>query len=307
MAPFIFRRLLWSIPVLLSVSLITFILMHTVPGGPWDMLSSKPLPADIKAAIAKKYGLDQPLVVQYLDYAAGALRGDLGPAYSDTRSVRQIIASDFPLSAAFGGAALIIGIVTGVAMGTLSALSRNRLLDRIGMFIVTIGIAVPGFVQAILLILLFGLTLHLVPTQFQRNHWQSWILPVVLLSLRVFALATRFTRGAALDSLSEDYIRTAHMKGLPQGLVLRRHVLRNALLPMATMIGPLAADLLTGSFIVESIFGIPGLGSAFVTSISSRDYPLLMGTTLFFSVLLILFNLLVDLSYSVIDPRIARP
>src|SRR4051794_40342582 len=137
MAPFIIRRLLWSIPVLLSVSLITFILMHSVPGGPWDMLSSKPLPADIKAAVAKKYGLDKTLVVQYLDYVTGALRGDLGPAYSDTRSVRQIITSDFPLSAAFGGAALLIGIVTGVAMGTLSAVSRNRLLDRIGTFVVT--------------------------------------------------------------------------------------------------------------------------------------------------------------------------
>jgi ABC-type dipeptide/oligopeptide/nickel transport system permease component len=295
MLKYILRRFLWSIPVMLGVSLITFVLMHLAPGGPWDVISTKVVRPEVKQAMARTFGLDKPFHVQYINYMLSAARGDLGPSYSDTRSVAKVIADEFPLSAAFGSSALVIGALSGIAFGLLSALRRNRLIDRIGAI---------SFVLAISLILIFAVNLHLVNVQFQRDRWQSWILPLFLLSLHTFALMTRLVRSTALDILGEDYIRTAHVKGLTRLLVWRRHVLRNALLPIMTLLGPLAANLLTGSFIVESIFGIPGLGRTFVSSIVNRDYPLVMGTTLFFAALLIAFNLLVDLSYLWIDPRI---
>lgn len=304
MLEYIVRRVLWSIPVMLGVSLITFVLMHLAPGGPWDVISTKVVRPEVKQAMARTFGLDKPFHVQYINYILSAVRGDLGPSYSDTRSVAKVIADEFPLSAAFGSAALVIGVLSGIAFGLLSAFRRNGLIDRIGALLVTVSIAVPGFVLAIFLILIFAVNLHLVSVQFQRDRWQSWILPLFLLSIHMFALMTRLVRSTALDILGEDYIRTAHVKGLTRLLVWRRHVLRNALLPIMTLLGPLAANLLTGSFIVESIFGIPGLGRTFVSSIVNRDYPLVMGTTLFFAALLIAFNLLVDLSYLWIDQRI---
>jgi oligopeptide transport system permease protein len=283
-------------------------LMHLIPGGPWYCLVvPRPLPPAAMQAFIKQYGLDQPLYIQYLSYMWQAAHGNLGLSCG-TQSVNQIIADGFPLSAAFGTGALLLGVLAGVPFGVQSALRRNSWLDRAGTLVITVIIAIPGFVLAIFLLLTLAVNLHIGQVIFKSYKWQSWILPLIVLTLPVFAMMVRFTRTATLDTLGEDYVRTARMKGLPEPLITWRHVLRNALLPVVTLLGPLAADLLTGSFIVEWIFAIPGLGRAFVESIVNRDYPLLMGATLFYAVLLILFNLLVDLSYAIIDPRIAyRP
>ncbi len=306
MIGYIIRRVLWLIPVFVAVSLITFILMHLTPGGPWDTVSSRSLTPAVKAAVMKKYGLDKPLPQQYIEYMANAVRGDLGPAFSSTRTVDQIIQDTFPLTAALGLTALLISICIGIPLGILAALRHNGLVDNVSMFIVTMGISVPNFVLALAMIVFFSVALKILPYQFQRNEWQSWIMPAVILSLGPTALLLRLTRSATLEVLSEDYIRTARAKGLPAFLVNIRHVLRNALIPVITLLGPLTAGLITGSFTVEFIFGIPGLGRTFITSVGKRDYALLMGTTLFYTLIIVFFNLLVDLTYSFIDPRIVR-
>src|SRR6266851_4112839 len=219
MLDYIARRLLWSIPVMIGVSLITFALMHLAPGRPWDVISSKIVRNEVKQAFARKYGLDKPFQVQYINYMLSAAHGDLGPSYSDTRPVAKVIADEFPLSAAFGSAALVIGVVSGIVFGLISALRRNSLIDKIGALLVTLSTSVPSFVLAIFMILIFAVNLHLVSVQFQRNRWQSWILPLFLLSIHTFALMTRLVRSTALDILGEDYIRTAHVKGLTRLLV----------------------------------------------------------------------------------------
>lgn len=250
--------------------------------------------------------MDKPLPQQYIEYIAGAVRGDLGPSYSSTRTVEQIIGDGFPLTATLGLIALSVAIVIGIPLGIMAALRHNGFLDHISMFFVTLGISVPNFVLALALIILMSVVLHLLPTQFQRDNLQSWIMPAVILSLGPTALLLRLTRSATLEVLSEDYVRTARAKGLPAIAVNGRHVLRNALIPVVTLLGPLTAGLITGSFVVEAIFGVPGIGRTFVTSVTKRDYPLLMGTTLFYTLIIVMFNLLVDLTYSFIDPRITR-
>jgi len=232
------------------------------------------------------------------------VRGNLGISYDDPRSVNAIIAQDFPVSAAFGLTALIIGLAAGIPLGVLLALRKDSPLDRLGTVLVMVVVSVPDFVIAIVLILVFAVNLHWLTVQFQRGRWQSWVLPLLLYTLPVCALVVRLVRAATLDVLGADYIRTARMKGLTDRIINRRHILRNALVPIVTLAGPLAANVLTGSFIVESIFGIPGIGRAFVTSVVSRDYPLLMGVALFYAALLVFFNLLVDLGYTLVDPRI---
>jgi oligopeptide transport system permease protein len=306
MFSYILKRVFWSIPVLFSVSLITFFLMHLVPGGPWDgKHSDRPISKNTQQALAEKYGLDKPLIEQYINYIGSAiLRGDMGISYDDPRPVTRIIAQEFPISAAFGSVALIIGVIIGIPIGLISALHRNSVLDRTITIVITIIISLPSFVVAIILILTVALQFHLTSVQFYRDHWQSWMIPLGLLTIRIFALVVRLMRPGTLDILGSDYIRTAHMKGLPNYLINSRHILRNAVLPIITLLGPLAADVLTGSFVIESIFGIPGIGRTFISSVLNRDYTLLMGTTLFFAFILILFNLLVDISYAAIDPRI---
>jgi len=301
------RRIVWSIPVLFIVSLATFVLMHIAGGGPWDCaISNKFLAPATKQAIMRQFGLDRPMPVQYVEYISAALRGDLGPSYCDPRTVNRIISDSFPVSAAFGLAALMVGLGVGILAGLYLALHHNSQVDHIIIAILAVGTAIPSFVVGIALIVILCINLHLFSIAFECDDWRTWVLPLVLLSIRTVTLVVRFTRAAALEVMHEDYIRTARMKGLPEGLIIRRHILRNALLPVLTLIGPLAADLLTGVFIVESFFSIPGLGYTFVTSITKRDYPLLMGVTLFFSVILIACNLLVDISYTVIDPRMAH-
>ena len=276
------------------------------PGGPWDTATARAVPPAVKAAIKAKYGLDQPLPVQYIDYMWKAIHGDLGPSFSSNVTVTAQIAQGFPYTAALGLAALILSMGIGIPLGMLAALRHNGFLDQLSIFIVTLGISVPSFVLAITMILVFSVVLHLLPFQFDRNNWQSWIMPAVILALGPIALFVRLTRSSTLEVLSEDYVRTARAKGLPSTVVNVRHVLRNALIPVITLLGPLTAGLITGSFVVETLFGVPGIGRMFVNSVAKRDYAVLMGSTLFFTLIIVFFNLLVDLTYSFIDPRIAR-
>jgi oligopeptide transport system permease protein len=306
MVAYIIRRVLWTIPVIFAVSVITFTLMHLTPGGPWDTASSRPVPEQVKKNIIARYGGDKPIVQQYVDYMSGVLRGDLGPSFSSPRSVNSIISEGFAVSMPLGIAAVLLASCIGIPLGVISALRHNSWVDQSSMFLVTIGISVPSFVTGLLFIVFFSVTLHVLPYQYQRNQPLSWIMPVVLLALGPTALLLRLTRSATLEVLGEDYVRTARAKGLSNAMVNRRHVLRNALIPVITLLGPITAGLVTGAFVIESIFGIPGIGRSFLTSVTKRDYGLLMGTTLFLAIIIVFFNLLVDLTYAFIDPRISR-
>jgi ABC-type dipeptide/oligopeptide/nickel transport system permease component len=260
----------------------------------------------VRKLIAEKYGLDKPLPQQYADYITAAVRGDLGPSYFGTRTVNQIISEGFPVTAALGLFALGSSMLVGIPLGMFAALRHNRAVDRFIIFFVTMGISIPNFVIGIFLIIVLAVEFRLLPTQFRLTDFKSWILPGMILALRPTVALVRLTRSATLEVLSEDYVRTARAKGLGSFMVNRRHILRNAMIPVVTLLGPMTADLITGSFIVESMFGVPGIGRTFVRSVFQRDYALFMGITLFYALIVVIFNLLVDLTYSFLDPRIAR-
>ena len=306
MLGYIIRRLLYLIPVFIFVTLITFVLMHLVKGGPWDTLTSKPATPAVKRAIMAKYHLDEPLPQQYIEYLWQAAHGDFGPSFSETRTVNQVIAQGFPYTATIGVAALLLAMFVGLPLGVLAALKHNSIIDQISLFLITIGVSVPSFVSAIVAILIFSLLLNLLPFQFQDGNWVSYIMPAVILALSPTAYMTRLTRSATLDVLGEDYVRTARAKGLSSMVINTRHVLRNALIPVITLIGPITAGLITGSFVIEHFFGVPGIGQMFVLSVEKRDSGQLMGITVFYTLIIVLANLAVDLTYSFIDPRITR-
>lgn len=306
MLRFILKRLFWGIPVLWSVATITFIIMHIVPGGPFD--AEKQLPPEIKANIEEKYHLDKPLHTQYLLYMGSLLRGDLGPSYKYLgRTVNDVIADTFPVSINLGLLAFIISIITGTGTGILSATAKGKAkwLDSASMLMAIGGVSIPHFVLAALLILILSQTFHLFPPALWEG-WEYMVLPAVSLAAAPAAYMARLMRSTLLDVLKEDYIRTSYAKGLPVGAILFKHALKNAITPLITFSGPLFAGLITGSFIIEYIFSIPGMGRYFVTAVINRDYPLIMGVTLVYAVLIVLANLAVDLLYSFVDPRIRR-
>jgi len=304
MLKYIFRRVLWFFPVIIAVSFITFSLMHLTPGGPWDA-SPKPLAPATRVAMAKAFGLDKPFLEQYFIYMTNALHGDLGVPYHGTRNVTQLIQDGLPVTGGLGLFALIFSILIGVPLGVLAALRHNGFIDNLTRFVVTVGTSIPRFVIGIFIILVFGVFLGLIRIQFSRTDWTTWIAPALLLALGPISAIMRLTRSSVLEVLSEDYIRTARAKGLRPSVVNYRHVLRNALIPVVTLLGPLAADLVTGSFIVEYLFTIPGIGRLTVQSVGARDWPVFLGLTLFYALIVIIFNLVVDLTYSFLDPRIA--
>lgn len=306
MIQFILKRLLWGIPVLWSVATVTFIIMHIVPGGPFD--AEKQLPPEIKANIEEKYHLDKPLHTQYLLYMGGLLRGDLGPSYKYLgRSVNDVIYDTFPVSIKLGVIAFILALLIGTGSGILSASAKERAkwIDRASMLMAIGGVSIPHFVLAALLILILSQTFHVFPPALWEG-WEYTILPAVSLSAAPAAYMARLMRSTLLDVLKEDYIRTGYAKGLPVGAILFKHALKNAVTPIITFSGPLFAALITGSFIIEYIFSIPGMGKYFVTAVINRDYPLIMGVTLVYAVLIVLANLAVDLLYFFVDPRIRR-
>ncbi len=313
MAAYILRRLLWLVPVLLFISLVTFALMHSVEGGPWD--SNQKLPPSVVATLNRKYGLDKPVWEQYVDFVGNALHGDLGVSYQrQDKPVTQIILSGFKVSATLGLMALGLALSVGIVLGVVSALNRNRLPDYASVLFASLGSAVPAFVLGILLIYLFGVKLHWLSTFGWNTHrglidgWlpplKQVVLPVVTLAALPAAYLARITRASLLDVLRQDYIRTARAKGLQGYVVLERHALRNAMIPILTIIGPMTAGLITGSFIVEHLFAVPGIGQLFVQSVSARDYGMIMGTTLFYAAVIMLSNLAVDICYAFFDPRI---
>jgi len=302
MLAYIVRRLLWMVPVLLVVATITFTLMHLVPGGPWDR--DKRLPPEAQANIERKYGLDKPLWRQFTDYLTDLAQGDLGVSYrSLNRPVRDIIWDGAQITGALGLMALGVAVFLGVSLGLLAALRQNTIVDYASVTFATFGASVPSFVMGMLLLIIFSAYLHWLPT----GGWGTWrqaIMPVAALSVLPTAYIARVTRASMLEVLQQDYVRTARAKGLRENVVVLRHVLRNGLIPVLTVIGPVAAALVTGSFIIEYLFAIPGIGRFFVTSIAARDYGMIMGTTLFYATIIVTANLIVDLLYAVVDPRI---
>lgn len=301
MISLIFRRILLAIPVLWIVASITFLLVRIVPGGPFE--TEKSLPPEIVANLKAKYHLDRPVPEQYLLYMGRLAQGDLGLSYKYIgRTVNDILADAFPVSLELGTAGLLLAILVGVPLGTIAAVRRGSAVDFSAMFMSTAGISVPSFVVGACLIFVFGIWLQILPVAL----WESWrhmILPAITLALSPAAYLARLTRSSVLEILEKDWVRTARSKGLSGSSTVIKHVVRNALIPVVTVLGPLTAILITGSFVVEYMYAIPGMGRFFITAVGNRDYDLIMGTTLIFGVLLIIANTIVDIVYLVLDPR----
>jgi oligopeptide transport system permease protein len=303
MTRYIVRRILWMIPVLAFVSIITFTLMHITPGGPWD--KEKAVAPQVVANLNAKYNLDKPAWQQYLIYMSGAIHGDLGPSYTyQDRSVTQIILGGLPATASLGFFAALVALMVGLPLGVFAAMRQNTALDYSALAFGTVFASVPTFVLGFVLIIVFALTLHLVPT----SGWgkpANYVLPVLTLGLNQAALLTRITRASVLDVNRQDFMRTARAKGLREHVLIRRHLLKNSMIPVVTVLGPLLAFLIVGSLVVENIFSVPGIGRLLVQGISQRDYSLIMGSTLVYAIVIAVLNLIVDVLYAFIDPRIS--
>ncbi|HLG70981.1 MAG TPA: ABC transporter permease [Chloroflexota bacterium] len=288
--------------MLFFVALMTFVLMHLTPGGPWDR--EKPLSPQAVANLNAKYHLDQPPAQQFLLYLWNAVHGDFGPSYTrPDQTVGDIIKSGIGITAQLGFFALIFAVLLGLPLGVVAALKHNTLADYASMFVAVFGYSVPNFVLGTFAIVLFAAVLHLLPTG-GWDSWKAWILPSVALGLGPAAAIARYTRSSMLEVLRQDFVRTGRAKGLGELLLVVRHELKNALLPVVTVMGPTAAYLATGSFLIEQIFHIPGIGRNFVQSILSRDYPMIMASVLLYATAVAVANLLVDVSYALLDPRI---
>lgn len=296
------KRFLMAIPVLWIVASLTFLLVRIVPGGPFD--AEKNLPPQIIQNIKAKYHLDRPVPEQYLLYMQRLIQGDMGVSYKYvSRTVNDILCDALPVSMQLGGTALLLAVLLGVPAGTIAAVRRGTPVDWAAMFASTMGVSLPSFLNGALLIFVFGLWLRILPVALWEG-WRNMILPAVTLAVGPAAYLARLTRASVLEIMSKDYVRTARSKGLSERNTVIKHILRNALVPVATVLGPLTAALITGSFVVEYIFAIPGMGRFFITAVSNRDYDLIIGTTLIYAVLLIIANTLVDVVYQILDPRI---
>ncbi len=328
MGTYLIRRLLWLIPVLLTVSAITFILMHMAPGGPWDRdLNARQVDSTTQKVLNEYYGLDKPLWRQFIAYTlgdtnakgvfkCGLICGNMGPSYRQRGLTIQsilfappkgktVFESRFGYSARLGILSLAVAVIIGLPIGIISALKQNSWMDYLSLLIATMGISVPGFVIAIFLIIILGSWLHLIPIV--PRTWaaaNAWILPAIVLGFGTLARTARLTRASMLEVMRMDYVRTSRAKGLAERLVIVRHMLRNALIPVITFLGPALAGLVTGSFIIEQMFAFPGMGRAYVQAIGQRDYSMIMGTTVFYAVLVAVANLSVDFIYVFLDPRI---
>ena len=303
MIGFIFRRLLQAVPVLFAVSFITFLLIHAAPGGPFA--AEKAVPAEILERLNERYNLDQPIHVQFYDYLSHALRGDLGPSFRyPGRTVNEIIAAGFPVTLELGCYALLFALLIGIGSGVCAALRPNTWQDYLPMTFATVGICLPAFVLGPLLALVFGIWLEWLPVAGWELIPGDKILPSVTLGSVYAAYIARLSRGGMLETLSRDFIRSARAKGLPEAVIITRHALRVGLLPVVSFLGPALAGLLSGSFVVETIFQIPGLGRYFVQGAFNRDYTLIMGTTLLFAGLIIAFNIFADVLLAWLDPKV---
>lgn len=299
---YVLQRLALMLVTLWAIITLTFFLMHIVPGGPF--VSEKMVEPEIQAALDAKFGLDQPVWRQYLTYLGNVLTFDLGPSFKYPGvSVNQMIAEGLPVTAQTGLLAVICVVGLGVPLGVVAALNRNRWPDTGVMMVATIGAAIPSYVIATVALYVFALRLGWVPT-FGLDDWRGYFLPVFALSGFWLSFIARLTRSSLLETLDQDYMTTARAKGLRRGQILIRHGLRNSLIPVVTVMGPVIANLLTGSFVIEQIFALPGIGRHFVLSITNRDYTAIMGITIFYAALLMLMIFIVDLLYVFLDPRI---
>jgi peptide/nickel transport system permease protein len=288
------------------MALVTFLVMHATPGSPLDPVAegANPLSPEAQKNLAEAYGLDKPLWEQFAIFVGKAVRGDFGQSFIyKTRTVAEILVETFPTSLLLGSMALALAVAGGVSLGILAAVYQNRSWDYLSVLLATLGVSVPNFVLAVFLIVLFSLLIPILPT----GGWGSprdWVLPTVTLALGPLGIIARFTRSSMIEVIRSDYVRTARAKGLAEQPVILRHVLKNALIPVVTLLGPMFAAVGTGSFFVESIFRVPGMGRFFVLSMTGRDYPMIMAVVLLYGAFLAVMNLAVDLVYGAIDPRI---
>jgi oligopeptide transport system permease protein len=303
---YVVYRLLWLVPTLLAMALVTFLVMHATPGSPLDPVAegANPLSPEAQKNLAAVYGLDKPLYAQFGIFILKALHGDFGTSFVyKTRTVTEIMVETFPISLLLGSMALALAVVGGVTLGILAAVYQNRSWDYVSVSVATLGVSVPNFVLAVFLIVLFSFVLPIFPT----GGWDSprdWVLPTITLALAPMGIIARFTRSSMLEVIRSDYIVTARAKGLAEGPVILKHVLKNGFIPVVTLLGPMFAAVGTGSFFVESIFRVPGMGRFFVLSMTGRDYPMIMAVVLVYGAFLALMNLVVDLLYGTLDPRI---
>jgi ABC-type dipeptide/oligopeptide/nickel transport system permease component len=303
MARYLLGRLGGILLVFFIVSVVVFLLMHAIPGGPYNE-DKVPLSAEAKANYMRKYGLDRPLVEQYLLYMGNALRGDFGvPFQSPTETVTGLIARTWPVSASLGLAALLVALPLGLLLGIVAASRQNTWIDYTTSTVSTLGLTVPNFVVAVWLVLLFAVQFKWLPTG-GWGQWYHYIMPVAALALAPMALTARYTRTSILEVSRSDYIRTARSKGLSDRQIMLRHTVRNAMIPLLTILAPQIPNLITGTIFIESIFRVPGLGKFFVTSILGRDYPMIMALLLLVAVVWSLVYLITDILYVVVDPRV---
>jgi len=301
-----FLRILGAIPTLLLVIAVAFLMVHAAPGGPFD--SERRLPPSIEANIEAAYHLDESLPQQFYRYMQGVVRGDLGPSYRYRDfTVSELIADAIPVTMKIGLLAILLALAGGMSLGLVAALRRNTLLDKVVTSVAMIGISVPVFVLAPLMVLVFAVTLKWLPASFSGSSGADrLVLPVIALALPQVAYIARLTRASFIDVMGSDYVRTARAQGLKTLSIVRYHALKPALLPLVSYLGPAFAAVLTGSVVVEQVFGIPGVGRFLVTAATNRDYTLVLGITIFYSVTIISLNLIVDLLYAFLDPRIRR-
>lgn len=289
-----------AIITVIIISMITFFAMNAIPGGPFD--SEKATSPEVRAVLEARYNLDKPVAEQYVIYMKNLLRGDWGVSMQTGRDIWKTISSSFLVSARIGGIAAVAAIILGIILGSIAALTRNKWPDRLIVFLSTIATSMPSFVLATILLYVFCIQLGWIPVWSTSN--QNYTLPVIALALYPMAYITRLAKTSMLDVLGQDYIRTAKAKGVSRIKVIFKHGLRNALIPVVTYVGPMIAFILTGSLVVENIFTIGGLGAKFISAITNRDYPLIMATTLFLAIIMVIANLLTDIAYKLIDPRI---
>ncbi len=303
MTGYIIRRILWMIPLLWAVTTVTFFLMHLVPGGPFDQ--EKQLPPAAMENLEKRYNLDKPLLEQYGLYLWDVSHGDLGISFRQDREVMDILRDGFWVSAQLGLVTFVFAMFVGMFLGVFSALNQNNFLDYVGVFFATVGAALPNFIAATLLVLLFSVQLGWFDVLgWEFGNYRKMVLPVLSLGLLPAAYVARITRASMLEVMGQDYIRTARAKGMAEQVVVLRHAVKNAMIPVLTVAGPIFAILVTGSFIVERIFQINGVGRPFVDAVFRRDYGVIMGTTIFYATVVAIANLVVDILYAAVDPRI---
>jgi len=304
MLKYILKRLMAGVLTIVVLITVAFFMMHAMPGSPFNPSEEKNVPIEVLERLAASYGLDKPVHEQYIDYWKSLLRGDLGVSFKKTdATVNGIIAEHFPVSARVGAVAVVVSLLIGLLLGILAAVYRGKMIDWISMVFATVGISIPVFVISVLLMYLFSGVLQWLPS-YGLSSWKHYILPVACLAFNPIAYIARQTRSSMLEALEQDYVRTARAKGVTEIMVIAKHALKNAVTPVVTYLGPLVAGLLTGGFVVERLFSVPGMGRYFVQSISDRDYTMIMGIVIFYGLFVVICNLISDILLAIIDPRV---